>query len=78
MSMPRSSGPGVATVIAAQAGDAGALDSLLSAYLPSSTTSSAVASAGTPMSMRWSRRPCSGPSAAWVTCAIPPHSGPGW
>jgi RNA polymerase sigma factor (sigma-70 family) len=34
MHMPRSSGPGVQTVIAAQAGDAEALDSLLSGYLP--------------------------------------------
>lgn len=32
--MPRSGGPGVQTVIAAQAGDAEALDSLLSSYLP--------------------------------------------
>jgi RNA polymerase sigma factor (sigma-70 family) len=32
--MSRSSGPGVQTVIAAQAGDAEALDSLLSSYLP--------------------------------------------
>jgi RNA polymerase sigma factor (sigma-70 family) len=34
MHMPRSGGPGVQTVIAAQAGDAEALDSLLSSYLP--------------------------------------------
>src|SRR6202044_4223439 len=34
MHMPRSSGPGVQTVIAAQAGDTEALDSLLSSYLP--------------------------------------------
>src|SRR6266436_7405162 len=34
MHMPRSGGPGVQTVIAAQAGDAEALDSLLSGYLP--------------------------------------------
>jgi RNA polymerase sigma factor (sigma-70 family) len=34
MHMPRSGGPGVQTVIAAQAGDAAALDSLLSSYLP--------------------------------------------
>src|SRR5580693_2341452 len=34
MHMPRSSGPGVQTVIAAQAGDTEALDSLLSGYLP--------------------------------------------
>ncbi len=34
MHMPRSGGPGVQTVIAAQAGDAAALDSLLSGYLP--------------------------------------------
>src|ERR1700727_1357605 len=34
MHMPRSSGPGVQTVIAAQAGDSEALDSLLSSYLP--------------------------------------------
>ena len=34
MHAPRSSGPGVQTVIAAQAGDAEALDSLLSSYLP--------------------------------------------
>ena len=34
MHMPRSGGPGVQTVIAAQAGDAQALDSLLSSYLP--------------------------------------------
>ena len=32
--MPRGSGPGVQTVIAAQAGDAGALDRLMSGYLP--------------------------------------------
>jgi DNA-directed RNA polymerase specialized sigma24 family protein len=32
--MPRGSGPGVQTVIAAQAGDARALDSLMSSYLP--------------------------------------------
>ncbi len=32
--MPRGSGPGVQTVIAAQAGDAHALDSLMSSYLP--------------------------------------------
>src|SRR5882757_5400701 len=34
MHMPRSGGPGVQTVIAAQAGDTEALDSLLSSYLP--------------------------------------------
>lgn len=34
MHMPRSGGPGVQTVIAAQAGDAEALDSLLASYLP--------------------------------------------
>src|ERR1700722_8975737 len=34
MHMPRSGGPGGQTVIAAQAGDAEALDSLLSTYLP--------------------------------------------
>ncbi|HEX3388985.1 MAG TPA: sigma-70 family RNA polymerase sigma factor [Streptosporangiaceae bacterium] len=34
MHVPRSGGPGVQTVIAAQAGDAEALDSLLSSYLP--------------------------------------------
>jgi RNA polymerase sigma factor (sigma-70 family) len=34
MQMPRSGGPGVQTVIAAQAGDAEALDSLLASYLP--------------------------------------------
>ena len=34
MHMSRSGGPGVQTVIAAQAGDAAALDSLLSGYLP--------------------------------------------
>ena len=34
MHMPRSGGPGVQTVIAAQAGDAEALDSLVSSYLP--------------------------------------------
>jgi RNA polymerase sigma factor (sigma-70 family) len=34
MHEPRSGGPGVQTVIAAQAGDAEALDSLLSSYLP--------------------------------------------
>jgi RNA polymerase sigma factor (sigma-70 family) len=34
MHMPRRSGPGVQTVIAAQAGDAEALDRLLSGYLP--------------------------------------------
>jgi RNA polymerase sigma factor (sigma-70 family) len=34
MHMPRGGGPGAATVIAAQAGDAQALDRLLSAYLP--------------------------------------------
>ena len=34
MHMPRSSGPGVQTVIAAQAGDAQALDRLVSSYLP--------------------------------------------
>src|ERR1700731_3976179 len=34
MHMPRSGGPGVQTVIAAQAGDSEALDSLLSSYLP--------------------------------------------
>ena len=34
MHMPHSSGPGVQTVIAAQAGDTEALDSLLSSYLP--------------------------------------------
>ncbi|HEY2689165.1 MAG TPA: sigma-70 family RNA polymerase sigma factor, partial [Streptosporangiaceae bacterium] len=32
--MPRGSGPGVPTVIAAQAGDSGALDRLMSGYLP--------------------------------------------
>ncbi len=32
--MPRGSGPGVQTVIAAQAGDSGALDRLMSGYLP--------------------------------------------
>jgi RNA polymerase sigma factor (sigma-70 family) len=34
MHMPRGSGPGVPTVIAAQAGDSGALDRLMSGYLP--------------------------------------------
>jgi RNA polymerase sigma factor (sigma-70 family) len=34
MHMPRGSGPGVQTVIAAQAGDAHALDRLMSSYLP--------------------------------------------
>src|ERR1017187_10519489 len=34
MRMPRDSGPGVPTVIAAQGGDERAIDSLLAAYLP--------------------------------------------
>jgi hypothetical protein len=78
MHMPRSSGPGVQTVIAAQAGDAEALDSLLSGYLPLIYNIVGRGLSGHADVDDVVQETMLRAVRGLATCAIPPRSGPGW